>query len=131
MRPSKQELITSFRRECPTAVNDTWSEEGLSLIFDIMEKDARVDDYELEFTPEEVCSIYCEESYAECIESFKLQVDFVNCQNEAEKQEVMKNAIKKYLEPRHALIAFTSAYRVISFVEVDELEMWQYEEMYG
>lgn len=118
MRPSKQEIIATFRRECPIDIGNTFSDEGLGLIFDIMEKEARMDEDELEFTPENVCTIYCEDSYTEFSESVKLNVDFTKCQNETEQQNVLKKAIAKDRQIREAVVAFTSEHRIVSYLEV-------------
>lgn len=118
MQPSKKESIALFRRECPTAVNDTWSDEGLGIVFDIMEEEARADEDELEFTPENVCTIYCEESYTEFSKSVELNVDFAKCQNEMEQQNAIKKEIAKNRQVREAIVAFTSTHRIVSYVEV-------------
>ena len=135
MKPSRQELLDNFKRECPPEILKRYTDEGLNMMIDSIEKSEREEDEEFEVTPLDLNCDYCEESLVECIESFKLQVDLTNCQNETERQAAMKDAIRKYLEPREALIGFTSANRVISYTEVDELEAWEYakeiKEMYG
>ena len=135
MRPSRQEILDNFKRECPAEILKAYTNEGLNMMLDNIEEAERVDDEEFEVTPLDLNCDYSEVSLVECLELFELQVDLTNCQNETERQAAMKDTIKKYLEPREAFIGFTSAHHVIFHADVDELEAWEYAEeikdMYG
>jgi hypothetical protein len=127
MKTSKKELIAAFRRDCPNQeLNDTWSDEGLSVVFDIMEEESLGDEDGFVFTPESVCTYYCEESYTECIESLKIKVDLTQAQSEEEQLTLMENTLKEYLEARGAFVCFTKARRIVSEVEVMQETLAEY-----
>lgn len=126
MKPSRQEVLANFKRECPAELLECYTDEGLNMMLDNIEEAERIDDVEFEVTTLDLNYDYCEESLVECVKAFNLPVDLANCQTEAEQQEAMKTAIRKYLEPREALIGFTSENHVISYAEVDEREAWEY-----
>lgn len=126
MKPSRQEVLDNFKRECPAEILECYTDEGLHMMLDKIEGAEREDDVEFEVTTLDLNYDYCEESLEHCIETFNLQVDLTNCQSEDEQQDAMKAAIRKYLEPREALIGFTSENHVISYAEVDEREAWEY-----
>lgn len=120
MKPSRQAVLDNFKRECPSEVLKTYTDEGLEIILDDIESEEREDGEESEIDTQYIGSTYCEESYAECIESLKIKVDLTQAQGESGQQMLMQDAIKQYLEARGALIGFTSAHRVVSTAEVIE-----------
>lgn len=126
MKPSRQEVLANFKRECPPELLETYTDEGLEIILDDIENDERMDDTELEIKTVNIYNMYCEESYAECIETFKIEVDLTQAQNEEEGQALMQNAIKEYLEAREALIGFTTTHRVVATLEVMEETLAEY-----
>lgn len=120
MKPSRQEVLANFKRECPTGLRETYTDEGLEIILDDIENDERIDGIEDETDTRYICNMYCEESYVECIESLGIKLELTQAQSEEEEYALMQNAIKAYLEARNALIGFTSTHRVVSTVEVCE-----------
>jgi len=120
MKPSRQAVLDNFKRECPVGLRETYTDEGLNIILDDIEKEERENNEEAEIDTQYICSTYCEESYAQCIETFKIKVDLAQAQTESEQWALMQNAIKKYLEDRRALIGFTSTHRVVADLEVAE-----------
>jgi hypothetical protein len=127
MQPAeKQKIIELFNRACPPAIRDEYSDEGLNLLLDFIERDIEQDGLrvgaEFEIKPKTLYEKYYEESCVEFIEYFQLDLGFDKYQSETEKQSVMENVITEYLSTRGFLVGFTSEGRVVSAREVAEPE---------
>ncbi|MEG3880995.1 hypothetical protein QT972_26885 [Microcoleus sp. herbarium7] len=130
MKPSRQEVLDNFKRECPTEILETYTDEGLEIILNDIENDERMDGEESEIETKDIYCMYCEESYVECIENLSIKVELTQNQSEKEQYTLMQNAIKVYLEARGALIGFTNTHRVVSTVEIMEETLEEYKAMY-
>jgi hypothetical protein len=113
MQVSKETFLTLFKSEYPDAVYRKFSDEGLNLLIDYIEKQEASETDKLNYTPKDLYESYWEEPLKEAIEFYDIDVELNNNHTEAEQQKTMKAAIEAYFEMFDAFVGFTSTNRVV------------------
>lgn len=113
MQVSKETMITLFKSEYLDAVYRKFSDEGLNLLIDYIERQEASETVKLNYEPKDLYDAYWEDSLKEAIEFYDIDVELNDTQTEIEQQEAMKLAIEKYFEMFDAFVGFTSTNRVL------------------
>lgn len=113
MQVSKETMISLFKSEYPDAVYRKFSDEGLNLLIDYIEKQEASETVKLNYKPQDLYESYWEESLKEAIKFYDIDVELNDNQTEAEQQKAMKVAIEEYFQMFDAFVGFTSTNRVV------------------
>ena len=113
MQISKAKMIELFNTEYLNTVHRKFSDEGLNLLIDQIERQEANETVKLNYTPQDLYENYWEESLEEFVAFYDIELNLDSAQSKAEERAIMKSAIEEYLENRDAFVGFTTTNRVV------------------